>query len=93
MKMNNKVTVTGKSIDDYRRLISCLKREGYSLQGKLADFKDDDNVVAVMVDSENMVAYNTSVTVMACRATCGLKPVTVEDVICHFGERKTEYKG
>ena len=79
--MGKQIAVTGRSIDDYRRLVSLLKREGYSIKGNLADLKEGDKVVAVIVDTGDMTAYNTSVTIMACRATCGLKPITVEDFI------------
>lgn len=76
--MSKQIAVSGKSIDEYKRLVSFLKEEGYKLQGILADLKDDDTVVAVIVDSDNMVAYNTSVTIMACRAASGLKAISVE---------------
>lgn len=71
--MSKQIAVSGKSIDEYKRLVSFLKEEGYKLQGIFADLKDDDTVVAVIVDSDNMVAYNTSVAILAYRAASGLK--------------------
>ena len=78
---NKQIAVTGSSIDDYMRLVSFLKGKGYSLGGILSDLKKDDTVVAVIVDPKTKTAYNTSVTIMACRASCGLKPVTVDEFI------------
>ena len=86
MKMSNngqnkQIAVTGSGIDDYKKLASFLREKGYSLGGILADLKEGDTVVAVIVDPKTKTAYNTSVTIMACRASCGLKPVTVDEFI------------
>lgn len=78
----SKTYVVGKSIEEYRKLVSYLKSQGIRVEGFLNNLEDDDHVPAVVIDMDSNTACVTSVTIMACRAAGGnYKPLTVEEYI------------
>ena len=72
------------SDENYRILIDFLKSKGYKIKDYLLDIKDDDKVVAIIIDNRDRSVSKTNVTCMAGWSNCKRKPLNVKEIIDNY---------
>ena len=73
-----------KTFDEIRELVKFLKEKGYKILHGLDNLKEDDRVVAVVIDVEDKNVHTTNITCMARWCDFKRKPLSVNQFIKNY---------